>query len=599
MLVYGDHPRVVRPAEAVAALGRRLGEVEALGPGLGRHAAWVALLLEAGELAQGLCDAIFAERRRDETSTLTRACEELVLALGRGVVASWTSGFRRSGPPVRPALEALGRLALPPEVCCHTPEGHAFYALYPEAYQEAAREVPRQGAPVRVVGLRSIGMGLSGVVAAALGAEAPLTVRPVGHPFQRTLSLSPALEALLVEAPAQRYVLVDEGPGLSGSSFGAVADFLEERGVPAHRIHFLPSHRGELGPWAQARHRERWRSASRHVVDFESLLLSPRSSAHALTRWVEELTGPAEAPLEDVGGGAWRQHLLPEEEWPAVHVQQERRKYLLRARGRTWLLRFVGLGRYGERHLERARVLAEAGFSPPVVGLRHGFLVQPWLAEARLLQGWRAVERRELLWRVGAYLGFRATHFNDAPESSGASPWELWAMARRNTAQALGFELAARLEVWRPRLAAVARAVRRMETDNRLQAWEWLWLPGGRILKADGVDHCRGHELVGCQDLSWDVAGAVVELGLTEAEQALLEEAVARHGGRAPEPEVLRFHLLCYLAFQLGYHALAASALEASVPREAARLRRAAERYGELLRQSLLHSGEGLNPPSP
>jgi hypothetical protein len=588
VLVYGDHPREVETAEAVAALTRRLGEVEALGPGLDRHAAWVALLIEAGELAQGVCDALFAERQRDERTAITRACEELVLALGRVVVASWRSGFRESGPPVRPALEALARLALPPEVICKAPEGHVFYALYPEAYLEAARAVPREGAPVRVIGLRSIGLGLSGVVAAALGAEAPLSVRPVGHPFQRTLSLSPELEALLVGERDRRYVIVDEGPGLSGSSFGAVADFLEERGVPARRMHFLPSHLGELGPQAQERHRERWRSASRHVVDFEPLLLRPGEPSHALTRWVEDLTGPAESPLEDVGGGGWRRHLLPEEAWPAVHVRQERRKYLLRACGRTWLLRFVGLGRYGERHLERARALAEAGFSPPVVGLRHGFLVQPWLSEARPLQESREVDRRELITRVGAYLGHRARHWGGAPERSGASPRELWEMARYNAAQALGPELAARLEAWEPRLASIARAVRRMETDNRLHAWEWLWLPGGRILKTDGVDHCRGHDLVGCQDLAWDLAGAAVELELTEAEQATLREAVARHGGTLPEPEVLRFHLLCYLAFQLGHHALAASALEGSVPEEAARLRRAAQRYGEALRQRII-----------
>jgi hypothetical protein len=547
----------------------------------------VALLVEAGELAQGLCDAVFAVRQRDERTALTQACEELVLAMGRAVVASWRSGFRESGPPVRPALEALARLSLPEEVCCKAPEGHVFYALYPEAYLEAARAVPREGEPVRVIGLRSIGAGLAGVVAAALGAEAPLTVRPVGHPFQRTLSLSPELEALLVGGQARRYVIVDEGPGLSGSSFGAMADFLEERGVPGHRLHFLPSHLGELGPHAQARHRERWRSASRHVVDFESLLLRPHEPAHALIRWVEDLTGPAESPLEDVGGGGWRRHLLREEEWPAVHVQQERRKYLLRAGGRTWLLRFVGLGRYGEQHLERARALAEAGFSPPVAGLRHGFLVQPWLSQARPLQGGREVDRRELIARVGAYLGHRARHLGGAPKYSGASPRELWEMARYNVAQALGSGLAGRLEAWEPQLAAMARAVRRMETDNRLHAWEWLWLPSGRILKADGVDHCRGHDRVGCQDLAWDLAGAAVELELTEPEQAALGEAVSRHGGVLPEPEVLRFHLLCYLAFQLGYHALAASALERSAPEEAARLSRAAERYGRALKTSL------------
>jgi hypothetical protein len=44
------------------------------------------------------------------------------------------------------------------------------------------------------------------------------------------------------------------------------------------------------------------------------------------------------------------------------------------------------------------------------------------------------------------------------------------------------------------------------------------------------------------------------------------------------------FYRPCYLAFQLGHHTLAASALEGVVPAEATRLRRAAERYATLLR---------------
>jgi hypothetical protein len=182
------------------------------------------------------------------------------------------------------------------------------------------------------------------------------------------------------------------------------------------------------------------------------------------------------------------------------------------------------------------------------------------------------------------YLGYRASHFGGAPEHSGASLRTLWEMARHNVAQALGAELATRLEAWEPRLARMSRTVRGMETDNKLHPWEWLRLPDGRILKADGVDHAWGHDLVGCQDLAWDLAGAAVEWGLTQDEQSALSEVVAHHGGTLPEPEVLRFHVLCYRAFQLGHHTLAASALEGSVPEEATRLRRAAKRYGEALR---------------
>jgi hypothetical protein len=188
---------------------------------------------------------------------------------------------------------------------------------------------------------------------------------------------------------------------------------------------------------------------------------------------------------------------------------------------------------------------------------------------------------------VGAYLGFRARHFGGVPEERGASPHKLLEMARYNTARALGEEVAAALAVWEPCLSALAREVRRVETDNKLHAWEWLVLPGGRLLKADAVDHHHGHDLVGCQDVAWDVAGAQVELALGDAEVAMLCEAVSRAGGQAPGPASLRFHRLCYLAFQLGHHAMAASAVGGWAPEEAERLRRACARYGERLRREL------------
>ncbi len=66
-------------------------------------------------------------------------------------------------------------------VTIKTAEGYAHYAVYPELYAEAARGMD---APPVVIGLRSIGLGLACMVAAACGAEPPVTLRPVGHPFR-------------------------------------------------------------------------------------------------------------------------------------------------------------------------------------------------------------------------------------------------------------------------------------------------------------------------------------------------------------------------------------------------------------------------------
>jgi hypothetical protein len=665
MLVYGDHPRAVDAAAEARALVSARREVDALPPGLPRHSALVSLLIRVGEWAQGVLDAEHARSGEDSDTLLARACEAALLVLGRAVAASWRDGFRADLTSVGPVLEALEALAPPEPVMCKVPEGYAFYALYPEAYVEAAerarlgleaygdaaersRRDPESsleaaererfgpdasveaaqrsrldpespvdaakrarldpessveaeerarldgGRPWRVIGIRGIGTGLAGVVAAGLGTEALCTLRPGGHPYARTLSLSPGLTARLEEEARAgwRFAVVDEGPGLSGSSFGAVADFLEAHGAAPESVTFFPSHAGAPGPQAHPRHRERWARADVRTADFDALLLHPSEPSHSLVQWVADLTGPAEAPPEDVGSGGWRRHLLsglPAEEWPAAHPWQERRKYLLRAGGRRWLLKFAGLGAHGARAYLHTRVLAEAGFGAPVAGLRHGFLVQPWLEEAKPLSvAWREVDRWSVLERVGEYLGFRSRHFGTVGDDCGASVRQLWEMARYNTEAALGHQVASALDAWVPRLGGLARAVRRTVTDNRLHAWEWLVLPGGRVLKADAVDHHRGHDLVGCQDLAWDVAGAAVELSLDADGVGALCAAVERHKGHVPPPDVLRFHRHAYLAFQLGHHMLAATSYDASAPDEAARLRRAADHYAELLRTELL-----------
>ena len=582
MLVHGDRPREVAPAEVLEHLRLRLRQLATLPAGLERHATLVTLLIESGVLAQGLLDA--EATGHDELTIRGQTWLTLPLALARALRASWEEGTWRGATVPESVVAPLEQLELPERITLKEPEGYAHFALYPELYLEAAR-ASRLTGPVQVVGLRSIGTGLACGVAAGLGMSAPpLTVRPVGPPFERRLSLGSRLARELEDAARSGPVaIVDEGPGLSGSSFGAVADFLEDRGMPLGRMHFFPSHAGDPGPMASERHRARWAKARRHCADFDACLVHPEGRPAPLATWVEDLTGPATGPLVDVSAGAWRYRLFADGcDWPAVHVQQERRKYLLTTERGTFLLRFAGLGAQAEHRATRAHQLAEAGFTPPIEGLRHGFLVQRWLTEARPLSPRMADPA--LLEQVGRYLGFRARAF-PAPESGrGASLIRLLEMARYNTARALGPEPARALESWAPRLSTLAREVRPVETDNKLQAWEWLTLPDGRLLKTDAVDHHDGLDLVGCQDVAWDVVGATVELGLDEAAQQHLLQHVEQASGRAVHPVLLRFYRPCYLAFQLGHHALAATALEHAAPDEAARLRAATARYAEHLR---------------
>jgi hypothetical protein len=306
---------------------------------------------------------------------------------------------------------------------------------------------------------------------------------------------------------------------------------------------------------------------------------------HRLDAWVADLTSRPERPLQDVSGGAWRARCFADEgDWPPCHIQQERRKFLLRAGGETWLVKFAGLGRYGAEKLDLARRLYAAGFAPEPAGYRHGFLVERWMGDAVPLSA-AVVDRGSLVERLGSYIGFRALAFPAEPDQ-GAALGELFRMARHNAASGLDEEAAIAIEPWRPRLQHLQGLACKARTDNRLHAWEWLRTADGRLLKTDALDHHAGHDLVGCQDAAWDIAGATIEFDLSSDELAELRKVYERVAERPMSHDLLAFYEVCYAAFQLGHWSMAADAL-ADLPAEVLRTRAAAERYRDKLGQIL------------
>ncbi|MGI4880619.1 MAG: hypothetical protein ACRYG4_24405, partial [Janthinobacterium lividum] len=416
MIVYGDHPEEVRVANHLEALEHRQLEITAQPQGLARHAALAALFIEVGRLVQGIADSRFEALGEDGSDKDADRLMDHARVLGAALMVSWDSGFTSDAavPPLPQLID------VPETVTIKQPEGYALYALYPEAYAVAARRLKLDGPP-RVVGIRSIGTALSALVAATLGAPAPFTVRPVGHPFARHLRMSPAALAALI-VPDAHYIVVDEGPGLSGSSFAAVADFLAGNGVPRARIAFLPSHAGDPGAEASDACHLLWREVQRVSIPFEEVL-----PVDQLGKWVETLVGPLAKPLEVVSGGRWRM-LVGHEDWPA-DPGREPLKYLAQAAGQRWLIKFAGLGGIGQRKLERAEYLAAAGLIPKPAGLAYGFVVQQWVdAQTGIVP---------TVAQVAHYLAARRRAL-PLPRQQGASSATLFDMARINIAEALG-----------------------------------------------------------------------------------------------------------------------------------------------------------------
>jgi hypothetical protein len=455
VIVYSDRAQTVNTRSFVAEIGTLTG---------------VDYLIAFGQLEAGVVDALCPDE--DEESAAT-------LALRRGEI---------------PGAE------LPETITIREPEGYAYYALYPEMYAASARRFRAECRPHRccVIGIRSIGTSLSTVVARELGSDS-VTVRPRGHPFDRYVKLGRKLTERL--RTCEWFAIVDEGPGISGSSFAAVARVLNEIGVPDTRIVFFPSWDSDGSTLRAAEARDRWPRHRRYVTDFEECIL------------------PQFGQVQDLSGGKWREVTGV---WPAVQPQHERRKYL---RGGT-LLKFSGLGRIGFRRLRRAQLLADAGFTSSTVGFESGFLCTGWIAGRPVVEA-----SPDLVARIRQYISFVQSTFRVA----GCVDFDsLMQMIEVNTGRRPNAD---RALIEDGTLVAV---------DGRMLPHEWLATDRGYI-KTDAVDHHDDHFYPGCQDIAWDIAGAEVEFGLPA--DALGEDP------RLP------FYRIAYCAYRLGYARMAQQSL--------------------------------------
>src|SRR3954469_21448791 len=164
-------------------------------------------------------------------------------------------------------LQILNAISLTGDVTVKTPEGFAYYGLHPLDY---ARLVDQQLAgssdepAAAVIGIRTIGTTLSAIVAAEFRrhriAASRVTVRPHGHPFRRECRFSAEQRDWIAERrrSGDIFAVVDEGPGLSGSSFLSVANALQVEGVDPENIVFYCSRIPEIASFCTETSREQW-----------------------------------------------------------------------------------------------------------------------------------------------------------------------------------------------------------------------------------------------------------------------------------------------------------------------------------------------------
>jgi hypothetical protein len=393
------------------------------------------------------------------------------------------------------------------------PEGLRFYALWGEGFGRAARRWrAMHPEPCWGLGLRTMGS----LLLPQIELDRASSVRPVGPSGERRIAATARLRRELACWPG-RFLVVDEGPGLSGSSLAAAMRLLGETGVATERITLLAS----------------WRPAGAR--------LSCEYAARGWDQWqvlvADELPPPAD-DAEDIGGGEWRRTFG----WNVpVWAQHERRKFLTR-HGRT-VAKFAGMGAYGEATWRRAEALARAGFGPPLAPGAREASRQGWLLAERVAAAPVAVSRAFVEF-AARYLAWVRGEFALGPASEPTT--ELRAMAETNIA-----ELAGGAAAMEPPLGAP------VALDGRMLEPEW-GASGAEFVKFDATDHGDDPFFPGPADIAWDLAAFVVEFG-QEAGSAVLRRYRALTGER--EADVRRrvqWHQAAYCAFRAAFCDLAA-----------------------------------------
>lgn len=521
--------------------------------------AWAReVLIAAGQLEQGVHDALIPDAHHavDERvaymHALTRASGRVFYAFLSGDPTRAEDHLRRLQALAR-AAPALGGVAGHFRI----PEGFAYYGVFPEQYCQAAQawsmEHRSDNPPhVLVVGVRSIGTTLAAVVAATLEAMGfpvrSFTVRPVGPPFARELTLAPA--AVAGDAHA---LVVDEGPGLSGSSMASVAQALWRAGMQPEQVSFLPSHGGEPGPEASARVREVWQRTRTYVFAPNAPIFGGTTLTQTLAKGITKMGLGEVKQVAEPGSGHWPPT-------PSIAGQSPlcspfaRPKYYVSTDYGELLLTFYGLASVegmslAARAVEVLRRRHINQFGPPPLGCVEGFVAVPWLHGTCANPGSAGQVFDDTLARY--LVSTRGPILNRSART--ASLERLTEIVTVNAERELGLNcsewfMATRLlqDLPAPYWAA--------STDGELGPAYWLRTEAGRWCKLGSP--VRGHDPTapGVQPILWDVAGAIVDWPLSPQDVAVLLHRLEQQlGARAPR-RAIDVYLCAFLAYRVGWH---------------------------------------------
>ncbi|AFM25069.1 hypothetical protein [Desulfomonile tiedjei] len=572
MIVYGDLCEDKNTVQCIDGLMHLASTFDATR----EHELATDLLIQYGEFETGVTDRLCKDF--DTLNSVIRQLRSGGVMTGRLFAGSWRRNRRISVVDLVDLLDRLRCIPLPESITVKVPEGYAFYGLYPEFYYESALKFVRdvQLTHAVCIGIRSIGTSLASVIVAALeSAGCPatsFTVRPRGDFFDREIHLSDEL-AMEIDGNAGAWFLIaDEGPGLSGSSFASVAGELSRRGIPDERIILFPSWNPDGNGFISRKATEQWQRHRKFLTEFEELWLD---SGLFRQSWAYD-------SVSDISAGKWRPIFLEDEsEYPPVYPQNERRKYLVSSNGfsgnKKILIKFAGLGHYGRATYSRALLLAERGFSPRVLGLKNGFIGYELVSGKPLT---KENVCRSFMQTAARYLAFLKRQF---PARATRTPEQIREMIVHNLTETAGRYWVEKFVETFPDISAL-KDVQAVAVDGRLLPHKWIKTEAG-YLKTDVTDHHADHFFPCCQDIAWDVAGLCVEFGLDDDSRSEFVEMYSKLSEDSDIRYRLPFYTIAYIVYRLGYSVLSGDIMRNSP--EGLRFNRAIQYYSVLFQKEM------------
>jgi hypothetical protein len=508
------------------------------------HDLTVNLLIETGELECAITDHFCTEE--DVNNQIINSFRELSNIAGNVFYTSWKNNCidQLMVCEFINKFDSIKSFELPEKFLFGVSEGFAFYGLFPETYIHSSEKfyLHNNNRPVVIIGLRTIGTILSTIVSTVLkkrGCDViSFTLRPRGQPFDRQIKISKKLEQKILLHKSDNFIITDEGPGLSGSSFGGTAALLSSLGVRDKNIIFFPSWDPDSKVLNSPNARYHWDSHTKYCSSFESSWIESK-------RLQNEFNADS---LVDISAGHWRKWLLKgNNEGLAIHPQHERRKYLVSKRGSTSktpssIIKFAGLGRYGEYAYKRSSLLEKSGFIPKLYSFKNGFLEYELI-----INNTNNKINKQFLAEAAGYVSYLKNHFT---AKVNVYKEQLLEMVHINICESIGPHYLIFLkDLYNYLDHDYEKNI--CEVDGRMDFYKWVKL-GDTYLKTDHTDHHNDQFFPGCQDSAWDIVGGIIEWNLDDKKEKYFIDMYIEKSRDTLIGKRIKSNKIVYCSFKIG-----------------------------------------------